>query len=306
MTVRISDLSVHYLYSLLRGSGLYLKTGPFTYRIRSSVWSVAEGLHLLYGGNAYLPQLDFVDFDIRLDSPNSLRRRFRPKLDFYFDHQTPFKPLPLKQAYAFLEWGMNWCVSVHMNQYLKLHAAVLEKNGRALVMPAAPGSGKSTLCAALMLRGWRLLSDEHALVSLDDASLIPVCRPVSLKNQSIDVIKAFEPAAVFGPVCEDTHKGTVVHLQPDSHSVELDDQRAKPGWLVFPKYVPDSETRLTERIKETAFLKAGDQSFNYSLLGVKGFEVMSKLVEASDCYNFSYSNLDEAVSTFDKLSETAA
>ena len=31
---------------------------------------------------------------------------------------------------------------------------------------------------------------------------------------------------------------------------------------------------------------------------------MSKLVEASDCYNFSYSNLDEAVSTFDKLSET--
>jgi len=306
MMPRISDLDLQHLHSLLRSTGLYLKTGPFTYRIRSSVPSIAKGLHLLYGDNPYFQQLDFVDFDIRLDSPNRLRRRFRPKLDFYFDHQTPFKPLPVTQAYAFLEWGMNWCISVHMNQYLKLHAAVLEKNGKALVMPAAPGSGKSTLCAALMLRGWRLLSDEHALVSLQDASLIPVCRPVSLKNQSIDVIKNFEPAAVFGPVCEDTHKGTVVHMQPDSRSVELDDQRVEPGWLVFPKYVPESETRLTERIKETAFLKAGDQSFNYSLLGAKGFEVMSKLVGASDCYNFSYSNLDEAVTTFDKLSETAA
>jgi len=34
--------------------------------------------------------------------------------------------------------------------------------------------------------------------------------------------------------------------------------------------------------------------------------VMSNLIEASDCYNFSYSNLDEAIAIFDELSETAA
>ena len=305
MTPRISELDFHHLYSLLRNSGLYLKTGPFTYRIRSSVPSIAEGLHLLYGASRYYPQMDFVDFDIRLDPPNLLRRYCRPKLDFYFDHQSPFKPLPLTQAFAFLEWGMNWCVSVHMNQYLKLHAAVLERNGKALVMPAAPGAGKSTLCAALMLRGWRLLSDEHALISLTDNKLVPVCRPISLKNQSIDVIRNFAPSAVFGPVCEDTHKGTVVHMKPDANSVALDGQHVEPGWLVFPKYVPEGETRLTERIRETAFLKAGDQSFNYSLLGVRGFEVMSKFVEASDCYNFSYSNLEEAVEAFDRLGSKA-
>ncbi|EGG99236.1 hypothetical protein imdm_1353 [gamma proteobacterium IMCC2047] len=305
MTSRISDFDIDHLHALLKSSGLFLKTGPFTYRIRSSVRSVAEGLFLLYGQNRFFPEMEFVDFDIRLDSPNSLRRRFRPKLDFYFDHQTPFKPLPISQAFAFLEWGMNWCVSVHMNQYLKLHAAVLEKNGRALVMPAAPGSGKSTLCAALMLRGWRLLSDEHALVSLDDSHLIPVCRPISLKNKSIKVIEQFDREALFGPLCKDTHKGTVTHMRPDARSVELDDTPVKPGWMVFPKYIVEGETRLTERIKETAFLKAGEQSFNYSLLGAKGFETMSKLIEACDCYNFSYSNLDEAVETFEKLSATA-
>lgn len=305
MNPRICDLTFDELRSFLSGPGLFLKTGPFTYRIRTSVKAIAEGLRTLYGDNQYFPDLEFVDFDIRIDPPNRLRGIFRPKLNFYFDHQTPFKPLPLTQAYAFLEWGMNWCISVHVNQYLKLHAAVLEKNGKALVMPGAPGSGKSTLCAALSLRGWRLLSDEHALISIEDNMLVPVCRPVSLKNQSIQVIRDFEPSVIYGPMCEDTHKGTVVHMKPDSHALEMDDSPAKPGWIVFPKYVPDGDTRLTERIRETSFLGAGDQSFNYSLLGIKGFHAMSRLIEESQCFNFSYSDLDEAVDSFEKLSETA-
>ena len=63
-----------------------------------------------------------------------------------------------------LEWGLNWCVAGHAHQYLMLHAAALERNGRAVILPGDPGAGKSTLTAALMLSGWRLLSDEITLV----------------------------------------------------------------------------------------------------------------------------------------------
>jgi hypothetical protein len=41
---------------------------------------------------------------------------------------------------------------------------VLERGGRALLLPAPSGSGKSTLCAGLAFNGWRLLSDELALL----------------------------------------------------------------------------------------------------------------------------------------------
>ena len=84
-----------------------------------------------------------------------------------------------------------------------------------IIMPGVPGAGKSTLCAALGLTGWRILSDEHALIQPGTAQVVPLCRPVSLKNESIEVIRSFDPGAIFGPVSKDTHKGTVAHMKAD-------------------------------------------------------------------------------------------
>ena len=102
---------------------------------------------------------------------------------------------------------------MHAHHYLLLHSAVIEREGCAVIMPAPPGSGKSTLCAGLVHRGWRLLSDELALISLTDTSITPLGRPISLKNQSIDVIKEYVPGAIFNRVTHDTSKGlSLIHI----------------------------------------------------------------------------------------------
>ncbi|TXL12561.1 hypothetical protein BMR05_15020 [Methylococcaceae bacterium HT4] len=83
---------------------------------------------------------------------------------------------------------MNWCISSQLNTYLIIHAAVIEKSGYAVIMPAPPGSGKSTLTASLIQEGWRLLSDELTIIDVQNACVVPFPRPVSLKNESIDII----------------------------------------------------------------------------------------------------------------------
>lgn len=113
-----------------------------------------------------------------------------------------------------LEWGLNWCVSMHAHHYLIIHAAVVEKNGLAAILPAPPGSGKSTLTAGLVLSGWRLLSDELTLIDRRTGLLHALPRPVSLKNQSIDVIRQFNPEAFINRVSHDTSKGSVAHMRP--------------------------------------------------------------------------------------------
>ena len=62
-----------------------------------------------------------------------------------------------------------------------------------MLLPAPPGAGKSTLCAGLVHRGWRLLSDELALVDMETGLVRGMARPVNLKNKSIEVIRDFAP-----------------------------------------------------------------------------------------------------------------
>ena len=71
-----------------------------------------------------------------------------------------------------------------------MHAAVFERDSSAVVLPGPSGVGKSTLCAALVARGWRLLSDEVAMIRPQDGLLQPYPRPISLKNESIEMIAA--------------------------------------------------------------------------------------------------------------------
>jgi len=195
----------------LKTRGLRLKIGGFNVCLSSSIPEVADHLLVLYGASDVINDEAFIDFYISLAPPSKLRRYFRPQVNFSYDGYFPFKPLPYDQASAMFEWGLNWCIASHSHQYLIIHAAVVERNGQAFIFPGTPGSGKSTLCAALVCSGWRLLSDEMTLVSLADGLVYPVPRPISLKNRSIDVIRSFSPDVIFGEIVNDTSKGSVNH-----------------------------------------------------------------------------------------------
>lgn len=294
------------LHARLSDSGIWLRTGPFSLRIRSRIPSVAEGLTELYGQfEVRHPREAFADFHVDVNAPGPVRRWLRPQVDFSFDGQLPFKPLPYDQAYPMLEWGLNWCVSMHAHQYLIIHAAVVEKNGGAAILPAPPGSGKSTLTAGLVLSGWRLLSDELALVDRKSGLIHPLPRPVSLKNQSIPLVQAFSPEAFINRPSHDTAKGTVAHMRPPTESVRRQHEPARPAWVIFPQWSAGSPTALTPRSAAQTFMFLAQNAFNYSHLGADGFRTGTRLIDQVACYDFAYSRLEEAVETFDRLAAAA-
>jgi HprK-related kinase A len=281
--------------------GLYLKTGSFTTRIQTAIPGVAESIALIYADYPAQESADFADFHIRMAQPANMRRWFKPQVNFLYDGMAPFKPLPLDQAFPMFEWGLNWCVASKANRYLIIHAAVIEKNGCAAILPAPPGSGKSTLCAALVCRGWRLLSDELALIRAEDGMLVPLPRPISLKNASIDIIRSYEPSTIFSKPVADTTKGTVAHLKAPNESVQRAEELARPAWVVFPKYEAGSEAKLKPMSRARSFMSVAENAFNYSLLGKKGFDTLARIIDASMSYQFTYSRLDDAIDVFSSL-----
>ena len=297
----VSSLTRAELGERLARPGLRLRTGSFVTRIGSALPAVADGIALLYGDYPLQDESGFADFHIGLHGSGGLRRWVRAQVRFDYDGTTPFEPLPAAQAFPLFEWSMNYCVSTRVHGYLLLHAAVIERNGVAAILPAPPGSGKSTLCAALVSRGWRLLSDELTLVRLDSGEIQPLPRPVSLKNASIDLLRAYAPQAVFSRPVSATAKGTVAHMKAPTDSVRLAAERARPAWIVFPRYVAGAAPQLAPMAPARAFMQVAENAFNYSLLAAAGFEALSRLVDASACYQFTYSLLDDAVDVFDRL-----
>lgn len=284
------------------GCSVRYQLGPFAVALDTDDAPLVAILGEFYDPVRLEPGQGITSFHVQMRRVGGLVRRWsRPQVRFLLDGPSPFEPYPLDHAFPLFEWGMNWCIAMRAHQFLMLHAGVMERGGRALVLPASPGSGKSTLCAGLALRGWRLLSDEFGLCELSSGLMIPMPRAVPLKNESIAVIRNFSADAYLGPRFPKTRKGDVVHLRPPADSLRRQHEPARPTLIVFPRFEPGSAVQLRPLAPSEGFVSLAQHSFNYQFLGGDGFMALTALVSRCICYSLVFGALDAAVAALDDL-----
>ena len=296
---RVGQLTEGQFSNRLGGSGIGVGIGPFNAHVIATVPGLDRVLYQLYSDYSLVGDEQVYSFHVRLDRLRRIARR--PVVRFIVDGRTPHEDMPLEQALPVLEWGLNLVVALRSHAFLMIHAAVLDRGGNAIVLPAAPGMGKSTLCAALAHRNWRLLSDEFGLLRPGLNEMIPVPRPIALKNDSINVIKEFAPEAEFGPTIPKTRKGTLAHVKPPAFAIEHSGDLSVPRWVVFPEWVPGSETTIARMPDADAFMMIASNAFNYELLGEAAFTAVADILGSSKCYRLQYSELESAVKCLDEI-----
>ena len=299
--MKSGEMSLQEFRQCLAKEGLTIQLGPFIVNIRANVLSFATVAYPLYRFYPLASPDALVDFRVGIASKRGLRGWIRPQSIFFLDGRFPFVPNSLTHSFPALEWGINWCIATRAYHLLMLHCAVVEREGQAILFPAWPGHGKSTLCAALVHSGWRLLSDEFGLVRPEDGMLLPMPRLIPLKNESIDVIGRFRPEAVIGPSFPGTRKGTVAHVRPPEESIRRAQEPARPRWLVFPRWVADAPLALTPVPKSQAFLMVATNAFNYEVLDETAFRLVGAMVAHCDCHSLVYSDLGEAMAALGEL-----
>jgi hypothetical protein len=286
--------------SALATSGVRLSLGPFLVRVRSDLAGVHDYLDRLYA-DFPISLEPGAHFNIAVVSTRGPRQWVRPQANLIVNGDRPFLPLPANLAGAVFEWSLNWCVGELAHRWVAVHAAVLERGGRTLILSGQSGAGKSTLCAALVLAGWRLFSDEFALIDPQSGRISPLPRPISLKNASIEIIGARSRGGVFGREDIDIEGARFVHMKPPADSVRRAGEDAQPGWIMFPRWVAGSATKIEPIPKARALIRLTDQSFNYNYLGATGFQCVGDLVRRSDCCTLEYSDLDDVLARLESL-----
>lgn len=300
MVASLAQLNSAAISSLL-ADGMRLKLGPFTVAVKSNDPALAAHLAACYPDYEFAGADEFAHCSVSttLDRLGIFRRQAGM---VRLDDGTPFSDYAAGEGLPYLEWGINWCVATRANYFLMLHAAVLERRGRALILPGLPGAGKSTLCTYLLHNGWRHLSDEFCLLRPGTFEVVPFPRLIPLKNESIDVIAQAVPGARIGPRFVGTRKGTVAHVSPLNEHVRCHDS-AEAGLIVMPGFSIGAAIELDEIHPAEAFVELSQNSFNYQIMGLAGFETVAALAERTPAYRLRYGSLESAAEVLNELSE---
>jgi HprK-related kinase A len=263
-----------------------LQIGPAAFRVGSDWAAPIEALRSLYAG--YPDPQGCCDFTVRLEAERFWRRWIRPSIAIRGDFTLP-DAVPMALAHGLLaaEMGMNLQMALGYRRHLLLHAASVERGGRALLITGLSGSGKSTLSALLGERGWRLMGDEFALLDLADGTLHPFPRAISLKNESVGALADVADERL-GPWLRGTAKGDIRHLRPRPEAIARMGETAVPSAILFPRFGRDLPATIRPVGAAEVFVRLTQASTNYVALGEPAFVALTRLVATVPAYAIDY------------------
>jgi len=141
-----------------------------------------------------------------------------------------------------------------------LHAAVVERDGRAWVVSGPAGSGKTSLGRALVARGFGFMSDDLAPLAVSDGRIHPFPRRVGLERAAVE--EAGREAAVA--------VGDKAFVAPEQLGAPLVERPLPPGAVVIMNPYQDAEDAP---VRVRVGLLGGCDEFCRRLAGVQGLEL---------------------------------
>ncbi|MSP03363.1 MAG: hypothetical protein EXR07_20320 [Acetobacteraceae bacterium] len=199
--------------------------------------------------------------------------------------------------------GAVWSAVLRRQDYLlHIHAGVVGGRAGCVLLPAAAGSGKSTLTLALVHTGYDLFSDEVALLSPEDLTVSPFPTSICVKDSGIDVAAALYPSVRELPIHLRPDGKHVAYLPPPAHTVPPEGHRRAVSGIVFPSYRAGAPTRSRRLAPAEALslLLTHCQSVGRNL-DSESVGALVRWIEPFPCLELSYGSLASACETISEM-----
>jgi hypothetical protein len=183
-------------------------------------------------------------------------------------------------AYSSLLAHVNRRAVAAADDDLLLRAGCVMRDSDVVLVSGARGSGKSTLVAALVARGFDYLADEVVAVDLSTALIRPFTRPLWLDDHAFDLL----PEVVAIRTARSAGDASM-------HVVDLDRARVSARWsrvattmIVFPECDGSGITALGAMPSGNAVVRLAEESFNLLNHGVAAFDTLERLTRSAPSF----------------------
>lgn len=201
--------------------------------------------------------------------------------------------------------GQLWQCAVNAYDFLfYIHAGVVGAGQNCILLPAAPGSGKSSLTAALTHRGFTYFSDEVALIESHSFRVPPAPLAVCVKGTGWEMMAAYYPEVLRVPTHGRSDGKMVRYVPPRPETVAK--ASAPVSHIVFPKYSAKSTTELRAISRSDALGRIMDECLALRRrLTAQDAQDVCRWIQGIDCYTLRFSSLAEAADLVSKLAAAA-
>lgn len=202
---------------------------------------------------------------------------------------------------TFLMEAVVRCLVYDNETTVALHAGVVSKSGRAILVAGESGAGKSSLIAWLVEYGFDYLTDEIAILKDQRSEVGGLRRAIVLKPGSMEIVQNFDVFRRMKPVVAGRHR----MLMPEGAGQADPDPAAKCGLIIFPKFAAGSEMQIEPLTAAQSGLKLVSCNINARNFPDGGFRAVSALARQAPAVTLKYGNYDQLPGMIEALAQVA-
>jgi hypothetical protein len=172
---------------------------------------------------------------------------------------------------------------------LMLHAGLMSKHGRGLMIGGVSGAGKSSLAAWLLSQGWSYHGDEQTYADAGDLHWQGFARPLCFKGDWLSMfpMAAAEPESVV-------QVGGQALVPASLFGQKLPPEEAvRPGIVLFPKFRKGSEFSLKRLPAGRAAIQLAPLILNGGNLSHRGVAQAAGIARDCPAYDLTYGHFGQ-------------
>ena len=178
---------------------------------------------------------------------------------------------------------------------ISLHAALVSDNSGSILMPGAPGSGKSNACLWLSHLGMHYHTDELVTVNREDLSLHALPRPFTLRKEALHYLRTL-PTPPLDTGNRDTRSiESSANIWIKHRAINPNFQKNIPPLksIVFPVYTRKDKNFIAEASRAQVGMELMLAHFQSQSFADHGFTTISALVRNLPTYVLVYNHFDQ-------------
>lgn len=201
-----------------------------------------------------------------------------------------YKHLALETVFRYVLWDLQWFASQNVRAFLALHAGAVTTREGAILLPASRDTGKSTLVASLLQRGFRYLSDEIGPIDPVTGRAYPFPKHLHLDQNALNSFPGLEERLA------DRNGHSRGRLDRTVRPQDLDAEIGEPSpvrAVVFMTSERDGSPRLTPMTKAEAIERMAENCFNLHRYAERGVILFSRIAASAPAFTLEGGSAQE-------------